>query len=380
VHIGMILSAPLPPTEGIGFYAWNLTRQLVDMGHRVTLITRGSAKPTCIEVIDGIPIWRTTFLPVYPLHVHLHGLFVDRLLQKLEPEVDIWHLHSPLVKFPKTHRPTLVTIHTPMKADTGEIPVRDLYSLAIRMQGVISQRLEREIHKNTDHITAVSNSVADELGAYGIPRQSVEVIGNGADTRVFQPGNNYSLAKHNYFLTAGRLAPRKGLEDLIHCAQIVMKDYSEYHFVIAGDGPLKNELKKRINDLGLQDYVQLIGHVSDRNQMADLYRGALAYIHPAHYEGLPTVLLEAMACARPVIATAVSGALDVIKDRANGLLVPPREPEALAKTIQTLLETPGLGDRLGAAACETIRTRYSWDVVSLNYLAQYQALLGGVQS
>jgi len=121
----------------------------------------------------------------------------------------------------------------------------------------------------------------------------------------------------------------------------------------------------------------MIGHVTSRNEMAGLYQEAIAYIHPAHYEGLPTVLLEAMACTRPVIATAVSGALDVVKDGVNGLLVPPHQPEALAKAIETLLETPGLGDRLGLAACETIHAHYSWDLVGLKYLAQYQALLGG---
>jgi glycosyltransferase involved in cell wall biosynthesis len=121
--------------------------------------------------------------------------------------------------------------------------------------------------------------------------------------------------------------------------------------------------------------VILLGHIADHRQMVELYRGAAAYLHPAHYEGLPTVLLEAMACGRPVVATAVSGALDVIQDERNGLLTPPRCPQQLASAVLRLLADPRLGERLGAVALDTIQQRYSWEVVGRSYLDQYRDLL-----
>jgi glycosyltransferase involved in cell wall biosynthesis len=124
--------------------------------------------------------------------------------------------------------------------------------------------------------------------------------------------------------------------------------------------------------------VTLLGHIADRAEMRRLYQGAAAYVHAAHYEGLPTVLLEAMACGRPVVTTAVSGALDVVQDGRNGLLVPPHNPQRMADSIVRLLRDPGLGERLGQAAHATIQERYSWQVVSRSYLAQYEALLAGV--
>jgi glycosyltransferase involved in cell wall biosynthesis len=108
--------------------------------------------------------------------------------------------------------------------------------------------------------------------------------------------------------------------------------------------------------------------------MAALYQRAAVFVHPAHYEGLPTVLLEAMACGRPVVATAVSGALDVIQPGENGLLVPPRNPSEMAAAILRLLADPAMAERLGRAARHTVEERYSWEKVGSRYLQLYQQL------
>lgn len=115
--------------------------------------------------------------------------------------------------------------------------------------------------------------------------------------------------------------------------------------------------------------------MSDRVELADLYRGATVYIHPAHYEGLPTVLLEAMACGRPVVATAVGGALDVIEDEHNGLLVPTKAPQAMAAAVARIMRNPDLATQLGSAARRTVEERYSWEVVGHHYLKEYKKLL-----
>src|SRR5690606_8949952 len=107
-------------------------------------------------------------------------------------------------------------------------------------------------------------------------------------------------------------------------------------------------------------------------RLIELYRRARLFVHPAHYEGLPTVLLEAMACAKPVVTTAVSGALDVVKHGKNGLLAPPYAPNQLADAVCALLDDPALGRRLGAAARETIQSCYSWQTVGQGYLNCYR--------
>ncbi|KAA3665095.1 MAG: glycosyltransferase family 1 protein [Chloroflexi bacterium] len=375
MRIGMVMSLPFPPREGMGFYVWNLSRYLTKQGHTVHIITRGGAKETQHECVDGIHIWRPAFLPVYPIHVHLHGVFVDRLVQQLEGKIDLFHLHTPLVKQLNTRRPTLVTVHTPMKADTGSIPVTNLLGLLIRLQAPVSYQLEKGIFAKAGAITAVASSVAQELGAYAIDARSVHVLGNGVDTEQFSPVPFDVNKKYPYFLTVGRLAPRKGLKDLLKCAAIVHKKYPDYRFLIAGEGPLQSELEHEIRELNLLNCVKLLGHVEDRKRLINLYRGATGYAHAAHYEGLPTALLEAMSCGRPVVTTAVSGALDVIQHGENGLLVPAHAPAEMAKAVEHLITQPSFAATMGKFAHKTIENRYSWHVISRNYVACYESLL-----
>lgn len=378
MRIAMITSAPMPPREGIGFYAWNLAGQLTRQGHEVHLITRGRARITSKEIIDDVTIWKPPFLPIYPLHVHFHSLFVDWLLRRLRYDLDLLHLHTPLVKQPKTRLPTIVTVHTPMKADVGSIIPDTPLAILTKLQTPISIRLEKEVLHKAVKITAVASSVANELSAYGIDPQTVSVLGNGVDTRIFFPDEAEPVFPHPYILTTGRLGLRKGLEDLIQCAQRITEENHRLTFIIAGEGPLRKKLQNIINQLGLSERILLIGHITDRQQMVQLYRGAVIFVHPAHYEGLPTALLEAMSCACPVVTTAVGGAIDIVKDGWNGLLVPPHSPEELAKAIKRILGSPDMGKKLGNNAYKTIATRWDWHVVCQNYHTHYQSILNSI--
>ncbi len=375
MHICMVTSAPLPPREGMGFYVWNLARFLTSSGHAVQVITRGGPKATYHQSSESVTIWQVTFLPLYPFHVHFHSLFVNRLLRELEPNIDLLHLHSPLVMRPKTDLPCLVTVHTPMKADVGSLRPNTPLSLLAKLQAPVSFRIEMGLFSSADSITAVANSVAIELSDYGLNSEQVTVMANGVDTQSFSPNGSLNPALQRYCLTVGRLGPRKGLEDLIHCARLLVGLFPDLHFLIAGSGPFAGQLGAVIGKYGLHGRVKLLGHIGDRAQLADLYRGATAYIHPAHYEGLPTVLLEAMACGRPVVTTAVGGALDVIEDGHNGLLVPPKAPQAMAAAVARIIRDPDLAKRLGSAARRTVEERYSWEVVGQHYLKEYQKLL-----
>ena len=372
----MLTSASFPPREGMGFYIWNLSHCLVQQSHQVQIITRGGFPSTRQEVVAGITIWRLPYLPLYPFHIHLHTIFVNRFLRKCNLELDLLHLHSPLVRYPHTDLPSLVTVHTPIKADSKSISIKSPLGLLIKLQAPISIWHEQVIFAQVDSITSVSHNVALDLGDYGINPETIRVLGNGVDTCLFQPGIDKQDMDPPFLLTVCRLGPRKGLKDLIACARQFVNRFPNIRFYIAGEGPYEGKIKKTIRTSQLTDNVYLLGHIKDRQQLADYYRRAAAIVHPAHYEGLPTSLLEAMACGRPVVATAVSGALDVIEDGINGLLVSPRAPNELAGAIQRLLENPGLAENLGSAARKTIEERYSWPVIGQEYISRYKMILG----
>jgi glycosyltransferase involved in cell wall biosynthesis len=373
MRICLITSSPLPPEEGVGFYVWNLARKLAQGGHSVQIITRGIPGRTTREPIADIIIWRVTFAPLYPLHVHIHGLFVNRLVAQLEEQIDVFHVHSPLPPVLNTQRPVLLTVHTPMRTDARGLSVRDYHSLLIKLQSPVSYDIERRLLRSAAQVAVVAHSVAQELKEYGVDPAEVAVLGNGVDAARFAPNGN-EAAQPPYVLAVGRLEQRKGFQDLVEAAQVVCGERPDVQFWIAGKGPMEDALHKAIHEGDLDERVLLLGHVADRERMLKLYQGAALFVHAAHREGLPTVLLEAMACGRPVIATAVSGALVVVISGENGLLVPPRAPAQMAEAVNHLLSDGPMRDQLGMAARRTIEARFSWDIVSNNYLELYQRL------
>jgi glycosyltransferase involved in cell wall biosynthesis len=197
---------------------------------------------------------------------------------------------------------------------------------------------------------------------------------NGVDTQLFSPG---AEPRQDFVLTTGRLSPVKGLEDLLEAAQMVNQRLGPTRFVIAGEGPLRPALEKKISAAGLQDQVELIGHVTERERLADLYRQAALFVSPSHAEGLPTVLLEAMACECPVAATRVGGSPDVITNGENGMLVSPGQPAQLADVICDLLIHPSRREEMGRAGRQTVEAKYSWDRITQMYVDQYEQLLAG---
>jgi glycosyltransferase involved in cell wall biosynthesis len=375
MRICMMLSTALPPREGIGFYVWNLAHHLRDGGHTIHLVTRRERGQAAQETVDGITIWRPPFWPVYPFHVHVHGQYVQRLVAHLEDEIDVFHLHTPLVYPIKTRKPLLVTNHSTLRSDIASIPANNRLAWLTKLQGPVSYVLEQQLFERADGLTAVASTVAQEMAAYGVEPRDVRVLGNAVDADVFSPSDTEPDREQPYVLTTGRLGLRKGLEDLIACAALVKQEAPSLRFLLAGTGPLEAALRADIARRGLQEQVILLGHVGDRRKLADLYRGATAYVHAAHYEGLSTALLEAMGCGRPVIATAVSGALDVVTPEQNGVLVPPREPARLAQAILRLLRDPDRAAVWGRAARRTVEERYTWPVVCAGYVAEYERLV-----
>ena len=95
MKIAMIISTPFPPEEGIGHYIYNLSKKLMENGHKITVITRGSFK-TKIEFFEGIRVIKVPFIPLYPFHIHIHKFFVNRIFKSIENEFDLIHFHTPL--------------------------------------------------------------------------------------------------------------------------------------------------------------------------------------------------------------------------------------------------------------------------------------------
>src|SRR5208283_4745149 len=233
--------------------------------------------------------------------------------------------------------------------------------------------VESQLLRLSDIITAVSPTVASELNEYGVASSKVTVMWNGVDERIFSPIRNKEKSE-KYVLYTGVLRARKGLFDLMKCAVLVKKIIPDIKFVICGAGPLLQKLKEQVRSVGLEEQIVFLGRV-DRKKLIQIYQNATIHVIPSIYEGLPTVLLEAMACGLPVIATEIGGNRDIISSNVNGMLVPPGSPEGMAKMITLLWADESLRKKLGSNARETILKKYTWDIITNNFVDVYECLL-----
>jgi len=377
MKICMIISTPFPPKEGIGYYTYNLSKKLIEVGHKVVVITRGSLTKTQREIFDQIEVIRIPFIPIYPFYLHIHRLFVRKVLKSLESETDVFHIHSPLPPIIKTSHPIILTIHTPMLSNNNYIKITSIYSLLTKISArFISFPLELRHIKSSNMITTVSESVAKELEEYGLNQDRISVVSNGVDENIFYPNKNGNNKIKKYIMYAGRIDREKGLFDLVESANIICNKRKDISFIIAGDGRDINRLKKKIKKIGLQKSFIFLGQI-EKDQIIKLYQNATLFILPSYREGLPTVLLEAMSCGLPILATDVRGNRDLITNGKNGLLIPPKDPRKIAETILKLLNDKKLMEQLGNNARKTIIKNYTWNAVSNKFLKFYESLAGG---
>lgn len=373
LRICLIFSAKFPPEEGIGNYVNGLASHLQLRGHEVVGITRGSAFGTDVIHADGFQILKVPFIPAYPFHVQLHSLAVKKAIASLSGGVDVFHVHSPLSPVPPETAPIVSTFHTMTLQDLRYIESGGLRALLNTAEALtVSSRIETKLIQRSTRMTAVSAEVRDSLARYGVQPQGVEVVYNGVDSEVFSPGSGSSSP--GQILYVGRFDLRKGLFDLLSAVKFL--HFAGMRLVMVGKGPLESVLKARIRALGLEDRVELRGYVP-RKDLVHLYQASEVFVLPSRYEGLPTVLLEAMACGTACVSTTVGGVPELVKQSVNGILVPPADPEALAAAIQGLHEDSRTRSEIGREARRRIVSRFSWQSIAANFERIYLEALGG---
>ena len=374
MNICILISTPFPPEEGIGNYVYGISTKLIEAGHEVTVMTRGSWNKTQKEVIGGIKVIKAPYIPIYPFYMHLHGIFVNKLFKSLESQIDVVHIHSPLSPLIKTSLPLITTIHTPMLMDDRYVKITSIYSLFSKISArFVSYPLELKLIQASDMVTTVTKSIAQELKEYHVDPEEVVVIGNGVDEKFFVPAQNTIKDDNKYIMYAGRMDREKGLFDLVECGEHICNQRSDISFILAGRGRDLSKLKKKVRKLGLRDKFIFLGQVG-KDKLVQLYQNATIFAFPSYHEGLPTVLLEAMSCGLPIVATDVRGNRDLISSGEDGILVPPRSPKEMVNAVSMLLDDEKMRRRLGKNARKTIEEHYTWDTVSNNILRCYESI------
>lgn len=233
-----------------------------------------------------------------------------------------------------------------------------------------------------DKLIAVADEVKDYATCYlRIPSKKLIVIPNAVSFERFQ-GNHekgldirteFNISKNApLFGIIGRLEPQKNHENFLQAVQLIHQKNQDARFLIVGDGILRNHLIELTENLKLQDVVTFCGL---RKDIPAVLAALDVVVISSHYEGLPVVLLEAMAAGCPVISTAVSGVLSVLEDGKTGLLVEPSNSEALANACLRLIDDPKLRQKITQGGSERVRTFYNIATMTEKTVALYRSLL-----
>ncbi|MBI4381363.1 MAG: glycosyltransferase [candidate division NC10 bacterium] len=299
-----------------------------------------------------------------------------RLLRKLRP--DIMQSHGARMNFYAALAgrwagvPVIVsTIHNSLYDYPISSIRRSLYLLGERLTFALS-----------DQILCVADALAQDL----IRRSSrdpakIQVIRNGVDLEAFDPktvdGSTvrraFGLEKDTPLIgIVGRMTPQKGHRDLLTALVQIKASVPTVRVMIVGDGPLRDELVQYAGGHRLDDCCIFTGMRED----IPAIMGALDVVAlPSLSEGLPFILLEAMAMGKPVVATRVNGVSEVVEDGVTAFLVPPRTPDLLAQAIITLLLNRKLASMLGAAARRQAERCFGLDRMIQDVETLYEELL-----
>ena len=206
-------------------------------------------------------------------------------------------------------------------------------------------------------VVTVSEANASRIEeTFGVPRNRLHVIPCGVDVERFSP--NEGPPEPPLVLAVARLNPVKRLDVLLDTCALLRDREIRFRCVIVGEGRCRPQLEQQRRDLGLERIVSLAGEAEQEHVRAWWRRAAIGTLS-SEREGMPVALMEAAACAVPVVAPAVGGVPELVEDGVTGFVVPPVDPVGLADGLERLLRDPALRRQMGAAARVRALERFS---------------------
>jgi glycosyltransferase involved in cell wall biosynthesis len=356
-----------PEVGGLESHAFYLCREMVRLGHDVTMVTsRSFPDSPSSETMDGVHVRRTWFPGKNPAGWAAHTFASLPAYLPLARGADILHAQTFASAPPgmlarrRFGKPLVLTLHT---------------SHFLRLaQRAAWRPVLRRIIRSADWLLAASEELRDvALGLYPHPR--AEALTNGVDTELFravppalppQPGVRRVIVPR-------RLFEKNGVEFFVR-AMPLLRERVETEALIVGDGPLRGSLETLARTLGVEAAIRFLG-TRPNAEMPALLASAEVAVVPSLMEATSVAALEAMACERPVAASAVGGLPEIIDDQV-GTLFRPADPADLAARLHALLVRPDLAEA-GRRARARVLERWSLRRLALRHVEIYEMLLRG---
>ena len=381
------------PTRGEATYGLqpvfvNLSEEQVRMGYEVHVVARRSPGQLPSETVNGVQVHRVldpfnlTAFNVslrlthgergWVLHPHAtSGIFLS-LTRNCLPTPLVCHSHG-----------TTRSHSVPLSVDDGEVRI----GTSVREPHLHTSR-EKFFWSSADRLLVVSKAVMrDVTQFYGISPERIRIVYNGVDTNVFCPSDGgplpaqiASLEGKQIVLFVGHFGLRKGILYLIRAMKSVKKEFPDAALVCVGGTPkwlggtdYKQLLKEETIRSDVADSVTLLDAVK-HSELVEFYRHSEVFVLPTYYEAFSKVVVEAMACSKPIVASKTGAIPELVDDGATGFLVPFGDPDVTAEKLRILLGDKGMRDSMGRRGRERAESQFTWRAVAERTKSAYDEL------
>lgn len=376
------------PQYGLQPVFYYLSKEQAASGYDVHVIARGGSDKKQTEYYDNVCVHRVSepfgarsigivseLAKTSPRHIiHTHatsGLSLGILHRMIDSPI-VSHIHG-----------TTISRHMPVELKFGDL--KEKFSLRRIWYYYFREKI---LWSRANRLITVSDKVNSDLQSYyKIKSSKIYTVYNGVDTQIFKPSvsiripEGLDVAHKRVVLYVGHFGPRKGILFLIQAMKKVAQEIANAVLLCIGGTPkwlgrevYWNILVSAIRSNQLEGKVHLLDKVPN-NVLPLYYNLADIFVLPSYYESFAKVVIEAMACAKPVVATKEGGASEIVTNRKTGFLIDYGSPDQMAKAIVTLLQDENLSKRMGANGRKRVESDFTWKAVTNRIGKVYDEIL-----
>lgn len=378
MNIALLCDRFYPHVGGVERCVMDLALELQKLGNHTCVIA--DKTPTTLpshESVNGIPVYRLRFPYILPNPKNILSMIarsiplvhdIGRIIDT--HKVDIINAHfaihpvfyANLTKiFYPNHVPVVATLHG-----------SDVYILPkINLIGKILLQVNLSW---SDRVIVHSMALLKEAETYSKVRDKSHIIPNGINANEFATSNSsLILQRRSYILSVGRFVNHKGFDTLIEASNLLHKICPEIKVLVAGYGPEKQTYIHLIRKLGLESVIDVIDS-PERKKIIELMKNCTIFVLPSRSEGMPLVLLEALAAGKAIIATSVGAIPEIIEEGINGLIVEAEDPVQLADAMHKLITERDLRIKMEKRNLEKAK-RYQWPTIAKAYIRVFKKVI-----
>lgn len=374
----LMINYEFPPIGGGGGnVTYYISKNLASLGNEVYVITSKFRDLPKYERLEGFDVYRVPVLRKNPNVCGIHEMFTYiisasiysiRFIKKIRP--DIVHVFFGIPSGPVAYLiKKLYDIPYVLFLGGRDVPRPHPDPPFYRLIYGILMPVIRGIWGNAKAVVACSNGLR-AMALKTCDKIDIKVIPDGVDLAKFYP-SNYEKKEKIKILAIGRLIHRKGFDCLIKSIPHIIKNTeNDFCVEIIGDGPLRSELSELAKKLNVSEKIMFSGSVA-YDQLPEKYRQADVFVLSSYAEGMPLVVLEAMASGLPIVSTRVQGIDELVKQGINGYLFDPSDNLALGSYLVKLIENDVIRLKMRDEGLKIIQ-KYSWVNITKEYLKIYK--------